>query len=714
MNSLEHFFRPRAVAFVGASEDATKIGGRRYRSLIEEGFLGAIYPVHPTATRLRGHRAFRSLLDVPEPVDLAVVVVPTAAAPAVVSECAQRRIPAVLMVTAGFGEVDERGKRIEKEMVHTLSKVGSRLLGPNTSGLFDIESNLNVSGAHTPRGDIGLISQSGNLLLDFNQYARERGLGFSRQATLGNGADLNATDLLRGFLEDHNTRVVLAYLEGWGENEGRALFDLVKNRSYGKPVIFLKPGRSSPGRQAVKSHTGSLAGDDRVVEAALRQCGIIRARTIEGAWDLAGALCRQPWPQGDRVAVISDGGGHSSVLCDALGESGFSVPTFSESLQAALCEFLPERANMTNPIDFAGVAESDPNVWPRAAHICLSTQEVDSVIVAGHFGGYHKIGGPELESMELKAAKQLAALEPNGHGFIVHSIYADEPIPAHMALREAGISVLRSPEATAELLYGLRRAAIAHHRPAIEPARLSTPNHKVVKQLLATHDSDSNPNVLLEPDARALLEAYGITVPEWTVVDNATDCADAVHSFGPSVLKLIAKGVVHRSDINGVFLNVNQRDEALASYEKLIQKLPFDERRFARVLVTAMINQGIEFIIGALRDSQFGPVVMFGIGGITVEAVADVAFRLAPLTLCEANEMLDEIRARSLLGAFRGRPPIDRDAVSEILVRVGELLIDLPQVAELDLNPVFVDHTGIKIADARAVLNQPIRRTAKS
>ena len=404
MASLEHFFRPRGVAFIGATEDPSKLGGRRYRTLVEDGFEGAIYPVHPSAKSLRGLPVYRSVRDVPDPLDLAVIVVPTHAAPVTVAECAARGVPAVLMVTAGFGEVDETGRRIEHEMVQTLADTGARMLGPNASGLFDAGNNLNVGGSQVPRGSIGLISQSGNLLLDFNQYAHEHGLGFSRQATLGNAADLGVVDLVADYLDDPKTLVVLAYLEGWGEQQGRALFDLVREHASRKPIVVLKPGRSDVGRRAVHSHTGSLAGEERVVAAALRQCGVVRADSIEGAWNLAAALCHGALPAGNRVAVISDGGGHSSVLCDALGQAGLCVPVFGEVTQNALSQFLPDRAAITNPIDFAGVAETDPSVLSRAVHICLEDPDVESVVVAGHFGGYHKIGGSSLEAAEVETA----------------------------------------------------------------------------------------------------------------------------------------------------------------------------------------------------------------------------------------------------------------------------------------------------------------------
>ena len=706
MASLEPFFRPRGVAFIGATEDPSKLGGRRYRSLVEDGYAGAIYPVHPTATSLRGLRVYRSVRDVPDPVDLAIIVVPTRAAPATVADCAARGVPAVLMVTAGFGEVDEAGRQIEHEMVQTLADAGARMLGPNASGLFAAENNLNVGGSEVPRGSIGLISQSGNLLLDFNQYAKERGLGFSRQATLGNAADLGVVDLIADYLDDPGTRVILTYLEGWNEHEGRALFDLVRSHANSKPIVFLKPGRSEVGRRAVHSHTGALAGEEPVVDAALRQCGIVRARNIEETWELAAALGHVNLPSGDRVAVISDGGGHSSVLCDALGQAGLCVPVFSEVTQSALSAFLPARAAIANPVDFAGVAETDPSVIAQTSRICLADADVDAVIVTGHFGGYHKIGGDSLQAAELDTARGLSRLEQHGKPVLMHSIYANENLAAHCVLRESGIPVLRSPESAAAMVAGLRQAERAGARRKTNIDRLSTPDRRAVQQLCAKRSASGDSNVLLEPEARELMAVYGIPVPRYRVVDCATACADEVDANGPSALKVISEWALHRTDVGGVHLNVNRREDAMKSFTALLETLPAEHQPDARVLVTPMITDGFEFVIGAFRDIQFGPMVMFGTGGVTLEAVADVTFRVAPLAVGEAHEMLDEIRARSLLDGFRGARPGHRDAAGQILVRLGEMLVDLPEVAEIDLNPVFIDAAGAHLADARVIFGR--------
>ncbi len=704
MTALDNFFRPRGVAFVGATEDESKLGGRRFRSLVEQGFAGSIYPVHPRATSLRGLPAFRSVRDVPDPIDLAVIVVPTAATTETVADCAARGVPAVAVITAGFGEVDQRGRELEQAMAATLRRAGSRMLGPNCAGLFDAASKLNLGGAAVPEGGIALVSQSGNLLLDFNQHARARGQGFSRQVTIGNAVDLGATELIADCLADPNTAVILAYLEGWRAGEGRDLFDLARASDGGKPIVLLKPGRSVVGRRAALTHTGAMAGEERVVDAALRQCGIVRADTVESAWDLAAALYQGNLLKGRNITIVSDGGGHATVLADALGLEGLAMPPLPATTREKLAQMLPPRSALDNPIDFAGVAESEPEVVPRVIECCLAAPEIDAVVLAGHFGGYHKIGGAPLLAREMAAAAEIAALSKRSVRMLaVHSIHGEERTGPLEVLRDAGIPVLRAPEAVAHLLAGLCQAGRVKDgkRPTIK--RLSTPDPTGINTILS-EASHNGTKALLEPEARRLLAAYGLDVPEFVIVGDAEACAQAAARLGPAALKLIAPGLVHRSDVGGVLLGVADAPTARTGFATLLGRCPPGQRAAARVLVTPMIAPGLEVICGAVRDPQFGPVVMFGAGGIAAEALDDVAVRLAPIGLDEADAMLREIRTHELLGGYRGRPAVDRRAVCEVLVRLGEIMLDCPAIAEIDLNPVILNERGAQVADARALL----------
>ena len=709
MTRLSAFFRPRTIAFVGATEDEAKLGGRRYRSLVAGGFAGNIFAVHPRAPSVRGRPAFPSLRAIPGPVDLAVVVVPRDAVRPVIEDCAARNVPAVMVITAGFGEVDAEGRRLEDELAALVRRGGGRLLGPNCAGLYSGSSGINLGGAEVPPGPIALVSQSGNLLLDFNLRAEAAGLGFTRQATIGNAADLDAVDLIADCLDDSDTRVVLAYLEGMGEGRGRALVDTVRRHPARKPVVVLKPGRSEAGRRAALTHTGTLAGEDRIASAALRGAGILRADGIAEAWAMAEALCRCPALTGDGVALVSDGGGHATVLADCLGLAGFTLPAFPGATRDALARLLPSRAAIANPLDFAGVVESDPSVLPAALAVCLSASNVDAVVVAGHFGGYHRIGGAGLAPREIAAAEAVASVA-SGHGkpVVFQSIHADVPTASHTVLREAGIPVVRAPDDAVQMLSGLRDAA-RRPKPSASGRDASgfAPSAAFQRHAEGLLRSHGPSGALAEPEARSLLQAAGFEVPEWRVAANPDEAADAATDWPRAALKLITLGAVHRSERGYVLLDLAGAPAIREGAETLLARCPASERPAARLLVTPMLEPGLEIICGAIRDSQFGPTVMAGLGGTSVELLDDVVFHLAPLDREEARSLLSWLPASRVTGLPRPMPrPQECEELVDYLVRLGALLATLPELEELELNPVIVTPARARIADARAVVRR--------
>lgn len=699
MSTLEHFFHPRAIAFAGATEDESKLGGRRYRSLVEGGFSGEIHPVHPRAKIVRGLAAHQSVLDIPGIIDLAVVVVPHDAVQATIADCAARSIPAVMLISSGFGEIDAEGRRIEVAMVDQLRRVGGRMIGPNCAGLFSATAGINLGGAEVPAGPVALVSQSGNLLLDFNLRARSTGLGFSRQVAIGNAADLDGVDLIADSLDDPDTRVVLAYLEGFSEGRGRALVDLVRDHPSKKPIVLLKPGRSEAGKRAAITHTGTLAGEDKVAEAALRQAGVLRAPGIAEAWEMVEALCRCPPLTGDRIALVSDGGGHATVLADSLGVAGFTVPRFNAGTQRSLATFLPPRAAIGNPLDFAGVIESDPSVLPTALEICLVDPDIDAVVVAGHFGGYHRIGGAELEAKETAAAASVAALVADGKRPVVfQSIHADTPTKSLDILRHAGIPVSRSPEGAACALVALRDVGLAGKTATHDPMRtLPRDFRDCALPLLRGADTSG---ALSEPKAREMLSVAGFDIPENLTTASIDEAAEV--PWSNVALKLIAPGLVHRSDTGGVLLDLAGADAIRAGAAALFNQCPEAGRPKARLLVTPMIERGLELLCGAFRDPQFGPMVMVGLGGVQVEILDDVVMGLAPLGHDQALQLIGRIRAQPLLDGYRGGPTVDRDRLAKMLTKLAEIMMALPELSEIEMNPVIVTARGAHIADARA------------
>ena len=665
--------------------------------------------MHPRAPSVRGRPAFPTLRAIPGPVDLAVVVVPRDAVRPVIEDCAARNVPAVMVITAGFGEVDAEGRRLEDELAALVRRGGGRLLGPNCAGLYSDPAGINLGGAEVPPGPIALVSQSGNLLLDFNLRAAAAGLGFTRQATIGNAADLDAVDLIADCLDDPDTQVVLAYLEGMGEGRGRALVDTVRRHPARKPVVVLKPGRSEAGRRAALTHTGTLAGEDRIASAALRGAGILRADGIAEAWAIAEALCRCPPLAGDGVALVSDGGGHATVLADCLGLAGFTLPAFPGATRNALARLLPPRAAIANPLDFAGVVESDPSVLPEALAVCLSASNTDAVVVAGHFGGYHRIGGAGLAPREIAAAEAVASVA-SGHGkpVVFQSIHADVPTGSHTVLRDAGVPVVRTPDDAVQMLSGLRDAA---RRPKPSASGRDAPGfapsagfHRHAAGLLHSHGPGG---ALAEPETRSLLEIAGFEVPEWRMATNADEAASAADDWSRAAMKLITPGAVHRSERGYVLLDLAGAPAIRKGAETLLARCPAGERPDARLLVTPMLEPGLEIICGAIRDSQFGPTVMAGLGGTSVELLDEVVFHLAPLGREEARSLLSGLPAPRATGLRRPMPrPQECEELVDCLVRLGALLAALPELEEIELNPVIVTPARARIADTRAVVRR--------
>jgi acyl-CoA synthetase (NDP forming) len=701
---LDSFANPRSVAVVGASTVPHKTGGRRWRSMVEAGFPGPLYPIHPSASEVLGHKAYRSLRDLPETVELVIVLVRPDLVPGVIADCAALGVSGVVVITAGFGETGPEGKAQERDMVERLRAGGGRMIGPNCAGLFSASGRVNALGWQPPHGPVAVISQSGNMALTFAQLARDNGLGFSKLITIGNAADIRIPEYVDYLFSDPDTKVVVAYLEGFEPSEGRALFTLLRTHPTPKPLIVLRPGETESGRRAALSHTGALTARDRVVEAALRQAGALRLRDSEEVWDAAIALALLPPLNRGSVVVISDGGGHAAIVCDTAERAGLAVPRLSAPTMESLAKILPARSAVINPVDFAGLAEEEPEVVPRVLDACLAEPGIGGAILAGHFGGYFKITSEELGRRELEAARQIVeVVKRHGKPMILHSIYGGESLPALEELRRAGIPVYKSLEASARVManvWRLRRPRV--FQTVASPLR--TDAGKVAAVLKRA--TGPGPRLLLEPDARELLALYGVPVPPFRVVSTADEAAAAAKDLGgPIALKVVSHDVVHKTEMGAVLLGLEGPDAVIAGHGELARRARAATSAPVRVLVTPMIHGGIETVVGTFRDPQFGPVVMFGLGGIFVEALDDVVFRLAPIERTEAEAMVGEIRGHRLFEGLRGRPRADVAALGEIIARVSALMADRPDIVELDLNPVFALERGAAVADARIVLD---------
>ena len=472
---LDVFFNPASVAMVGASTVLHKAGGRRWRCMVESGFSGPLYPIHPTAPEILGRKAYRSLRELPAPVEQVVVLVRPDLVPDAIADCTALGVRGVVVITAGFGETGPAGKQQEATFVETLKRVGARMIGPNCAGTFSASSGVNSLGWTVPKGPVAVISQSGNMALTFAQFARRSGLGLSKVITVGNSADIRIPEYLDYLFADPDTRIVVAYLEGFQQGEGRSLWELMRSHSTPKPVVIIKPGATESGRRAALSHTGALAGEQRVFDAAFRQCGILRVAESDISWDAAVALANAPPLSSRSIVVISDGGGHATIVCEAAEQHGLRVPELGEATRARLSAILPPRSAVGNPVDFAGVAEEKPEVVPKALDACLQDPDIGGAILAGHFGGYAKIATDELGLREEAAAEEiLRTVEHHGKPVVVHTIYADEGLPALEAFAAAGLPTYRSLEGAAKAMAALHAARPIQAPPAPPRYRRST------------------------------------------------------------------------------------------------------------------------------------------------------------------------------------------------------------------------------------------------
>ena len=607
------------------------------------------------------------------------------------------------MLSGGFGETGPAGQEQERALVRTVNAGGGRMVGTNCAGLYSGSGHVNITGWRSvAQGSIALVSQSGNMARTFAQGAREYGGGFSKIITIGNAADLKPVDYIEYLFSDPDTKVIVCYVEGFGPGEGRALYSLLAEHPNPKPVVIVKPGATEAGKKAALSHTGSLAGEDRVVDAALRQCGALRFNDTAEAWAAAVALSQLPRMKCSGVAVVSDGGGHATVVAETAAREHLTVPSLSAETQAAIAQLLPPRAGCANPVDFAGRAEEEPGIIPPSIGHCFADDAIGGVIFAGHFGGYFKDRTEETQRKETEAANELAALfRKHGKPFILHTVYGSEPLPTLSALRDAGVPIFGSLETSAKAMAAVwRHSARAAPRAASHDALAA--NRAAIAQILA--QAKGEPPRLAEPEARALLAAYGVDVPAFRAVSTAEEARKAARELAmPLVLKLVSGDVVHKSDVGGVLLGIRDEAATIEGFERLMKKGQALGARDLRVLMTSMCD-GVEVAVGAFRDEQFGPIVMCGWGGVHIEVLDDIAFRVAPIAEDEATEMIQSLRVSKVLGEFRGRGALDVASLAALVARVSHLLADLPEIDELDLNPVFVQAKGVAIADARIVL----------
>lgn len=697
---IDAFFKPKSIAIVGASRSEDKLGYAVLANLIESGFDGEIYPINPSTDFILERKTYPNISSLPEAPELAVIVIPYPHVPDAVQECGEKGVKAVIVISAGFRETGREGLEFELKLLDTIKTYGMRLIGPNCLGVIDAHFPLNVTfaaGGMPPKGPVAFMSQSGALgtaVLDMSFAGTH--IGFSKFVSLGNKGDVNEIDLIRYFADDPATKVILSYTEGIPD--GKEFMEVAQVVSKIKPIIMLKSGVTQSGQRAVSSHTGSLAGAEQAYNAGFQQAGVIRATTMQDLFDYALAFGYQPLLQGSRIAIVTNAGGPGILATDGLERRDLQLAKLENSTIHALEERLPDAASAANPVDVLGDARADR--YEFALDLVAKDPNVDGILV-------------------ILTPQAMTEIAETAHAVGRLSQRLDKPVLAcfmgEVRIREA-INILYEysvpnyafPERAAMALAAMRDYVEIKARPIRKPTHIDgnkTEAKRIIKEV-----RDAERVSLGELEGRELLAAYDFDLPRSELATSPAEAVKIADDIGyPVVLKISSPDILHKTDIGGVKVGLSSPSAVRDAYELMVYRAQryLPDARVHGCLVQEQATKGLEVLIGMTRDPQFGALVTFGLGGIYVEALKDVVFRVAPFSHEDAYEMLTEIRARSLLDGVRGEPPVDKDALADALMKISQLVTDFPEIVELDINPLIVyeEGRGVLALDARMILS---------
>ena len=704
MSDLDAILRPRSVAVIGASRRPDTIGHEVLANILRYGFTGAVFPVNPNASAVHSIKCYPSVDAIPDPVDLAVIVVPKDHVLDVADSCGRKGVRGLVVISAGFKEVGEAGAAAERRLMEIVRRHGMRMVGPNCMGVLNADPavSLNATFAPTmpPFGHAAFVSQSGALGMSVLDYAKEYGIGISQFVSVGNKPDVSGNDLLLQWEHDATVGVILMYVENFGNP--RRFLEIASRIAKQKPIIAMKSGRSRVGARAAASHTGSLAASDAAVDALLTQAGVLRAASMEELFDMAMAFTGSPLPRSRRTAVLTNSGGPGILVADALEPQGIELVDLSPETIARLRPLFPEEASLRNPVDM--IASATAADYRAALDTLLADGNVDSAVA---------IFVPPLGIRAGDVAESIAAAAGQHPGKPVLAVLMGrEGLPEGRAeLHRAGIPAYIFPESAARALGALRRVREWRARPVV-PDRPLTVDRERAARLIAQARSAGRTK-LTELEVLGVLSAYGIAVAPARLAHDAEDAARAAAEVGyPVAVKIVSAQIIHKTEVGGVRTGIGT---AVELKEACVEMLDSVSRQAPSatidgLLVQRMISGGRETIVGVSRETVFGPLVMFGLGGINVEALADVVFRIAPLGPLDVHDMLKGIRGAAILEGVRGAPPVDFAALGEVVRRVGQLALDHDDVAELDINPLLALPQGATAVDARILLENRSRK----
>jgi len=709
MEGLKSFFNPKSIAVIGASRTPGKIGHAIVTNIMDSGFKGNIYPINPKETEIEGLKCFPTVKQVAPAPEMAIVSVPAKFSLQVAEECGEAGVKYLVVITAGFKEIGSEGLQREKKLVEICRRYGMRMLGPNCVGVIDTHTPVNASFAKgfPLKGKIAFISQSGAMLIAILDWSLTNGIGFSSFISLGNKGDLNESDFIVAAADDPNTKVVLCYIEDVAN--GEEFLEAARNASQKKPIVILKSGTSQAGAQAASSHTGALAGSDTAYDIAFRQSGVLRAKDMQELFDLAICFANMPLPKGERVALVTNSGGPAILATDEIERSGMQMARFSKQTIEKLRQGLPAEANIYNPVDVLGDANAER--YRLALEQVLKDENSDAVIL---------LLSPTATT-EPEATANLA-LE-------MHEKFPDKPLLAvymggkalrqgQKTLQDKGIPTFIFPEPAVKALAGMhiyaQRKKQIHDNGELNQIKV---DKKAVKAVLYDVLKDHR-LVLLGSEAAQLASAYGIPAAPTllaTTPDQARKYADELGY--PVVMKVSSPKIVHKSDVGGVRVGLESAEAVTQAYREILDNVKglFPDTVLHGIEIQKMMPKGIELIIGMTRDMQFGPQVAFGLGGIYVNLLKDVSFRLVSgLTRKEIRAMISDTKAATLLRGYRGEKPADIEAVIDAIAQVARLVQDFPEIMEMDINPFIAYPEGASALDVKITINSELLRNNSS
>jgi len=710
--SLEKVLNAKSVAIIGASKDETKRGYQAIRTLIDERYEGNIYPVNPKENSILGLSCYKNVNDIKGSVDMALIATPAKTIPFILEDCGKKKVSGAVILAGGFGELGEKGKQLEDEVVAAAKKHNIRLIGPNTSGMLNLKDNLNLVGLRdSPKGDIALLTQSGNMALTLITEAKVKSRkGFTYYVGVGNEADIKFHEYLEFFRQDPDTKAILIYVEGM--RQGREFLQQAYKTTRDKPIILLKSGRSSTGKKSAGSHTGALAGISEVAKGAFERAGIIVIENSDELFPAAETLSSLPPIKNNSVAILADGGGHATIAADVLTDLGVNIPTLSEKTQARLREVLPGAASVPNPVDVAGGTDADPAIFAECARIILKDPAVGGLLIVGLFGGYGIRFAESLSFLEEDAAHMMGKMvKKKNKPIVLHSLFSAAKPHSLDLLRYYGIPVYDSLDIASKCMgvlaqYGNYLASYQTRASFVMNwgAKTKPEGNKIIETV-----RKENRKFLFEHEAKQLLKLHGAPVSLDVLAQTEDEAVKLAKKMAcPVALKIVSPDILHKSDAGGVKINLSKESVIRSAFKEIIQNAKkFDPKaKIKGILVSPMAKVGIEVIIGTKIDDQFGPIIMYGLGGVMVEILKDVSFRVLPISPTAAKHMIRETKSFPILDGVRGGPASDKTALKKLLLLCSEIIEAYPQIEEMDLNPVIVHEKGLSIVDARIILKE--------